>query len=171
MFYRPSHQYAVEAIQQFSPNIVQLYMATGEQRWYIIGCYLDPDETSTIESVVVALKELPQGSYLLEAGDFKSNIDQPGGDRREEGIIAALGLAGLEDMSTHFLPLWSPWCRDGRTWSMFRVVREVRSWTDYILGMDRRLFRKMSARDPRHNSDHYLVLGNLRRDPLKEHTE
>ena len=68
VFYRPSHQYAVEAIQQFSPNIVQLYMATGEQRWYIIGCYLVPNDTSRIKSVFAALKERPRGLDLLVGG-------------------------------------------------------------------------------------------------------
>ena len=37
---------------------------------------------------------------------------------------------------------------------MVRLGREVRSWTDYILGTDNFLFRNMSVWDPRHNSDH-----------------
>ena len=42
------------------------------------------------------------------------------------------------------------------------MVREgeiVRSQTDYILGKDRRIFWNVSVRDPRHNTDHYIVLG------------
>ena len=42
---------------------------------------------------------------------------------------------------------------------MLQKGREVRSRTDYILGTDRRLFRNVAVRDPRHNSDHYMVLG------------
>ena len=42
------------------------------------------------------------------------------------------------------------------------------SWTDYILGTDRRLFRNVIVRDPRHNSDHYMVLGCLPSAPLSE---
>ena len=37
----------------------------------------------------------------------------------------------------------------------------VRSRTDYITGTDRRLFLNVSVRDPRHNTDHYLVLACL----------
>ena len=59
-FYRPSTKYTVEAIQQFEPNAVGFQMATGDQRWYIIGCYLAPDNTLTMESVVAALKERPR---------------------------------------------------------------------------------------------------------------
>ena len=44
---------------------------------------------------------------------------------------------------------------------MLRKGREVRSQTDYILGTDRRLFRNVAVRDPRHNLDHYMVLGCL----------
>ena len=47
--------------------------------------------------------------------------------------------------------------------------REVRSRTDYILGMDRCLFEDVSVRKPRHNSDHYMVLGCLHSAPLREH--
>ena len=45
----------------------------------------------------------------------------------------------------------------------------MRSRTDYILGMDRRLFRNVFVQDPRHNSDHYMVLGCLPSASLKEH--
>ena len=34
----------------------------------------------------------------------------------------------------------------------------MRSWTDYILEMDRRIFGGVSVRDPRYNLDHYMVL-------------
>ena len=52
---------------------------------------------------------------------------------------------------------------------MIREGREVQSRTDYILETDRRLFGNVSIRDPRHNSDHYMVLGFLHNASLKEH--
>ena len=52
---------------------------------------------------------------------------------------------------------------------MIREGREVRSHTDYILGTDRRIFVNVSIRDPRHNSDYYIVLGCLHSASLKEH--
>ena len=51
---------------------------------------------------------------------------------------------------------------------MVRVGREVRSRTDYILGKYRCIFKNLAVRDPRHNSDHYLVLGCLHSSPLRE---
>ena len=44
----------------------------------------------------------------------------------------------------------------------------MRSWTEYILGEDFRLFGNVYVRDPRHNSDHYMVLGCLHSASLRE---
>ena len=169
VFHRPAAHFAVEAVQQFGPNVVGFQLATGERRWYIVGCYPASDKTSTIESVVAALKECPRGAKLLVAGDFNVNLADPEGDRRREEIVAAMEMEGLEDMSAHFLLRGRSWCRDGRTWRMIREGREVRYRTYYILGMDRHLFGNVSVRDPRHNSYHYMVLGCLHREPLREH--
>ena len=95
--------FALEAIQQFGPNIIGFQLATGERRWYIVGCYVAPDNTSTIDTVVAALKEFPRGTELLVAGDFNVNLSDPEGDRRGENIMAAMATEGLEDMLAHFL--------------------------------------------------------------------
>ena len=52
---------------------------------------------------------------------------------------------------------------------MIREGREVRSWTDYILGTDHHLFGNVSVQEPRHNSYHYMVLVCLHSALLKEH--
>ena len=52
---------------------------------------------------------------------------------------------------------------------MGRGEKAVRSRTDYILGTDRSLFRNVAVRDPRHNSDHYMVMGLLRGGTVQEH--
>ena len=46
----------------------------------------------------------------------------------------------------------------------------LRSRTDYIMGMDRRIFWNVYVRDPRHNSDHYMFMGCLCSAPLREHS-
>ena len=61
VFYQASLRFAVEAIQKFGPNFFSLHLAAGERRWYIIGCYLAPDDASAVESVVADLRERPQG--------------------------------------------------------------------------------------------------------------
>ena len=61
----PAPYFAVEAIQQFGTNFVSFQMETGARQWYIVGYYLAPDNTLTIESVVAALKDRPRGAELM----------------------------------------------------------------------------------------------------------
>ena len=169
VFHQPAPHFSVEAVQQFGPKVIRFQLVTGERRWYIMVCYLAPDDTSTIERVVEALKERPKGAELLVEGDLNANLAEPEGDRGENDVAAKLATEGLEDMAAHFLPRRRPWCRDGRTWSMLQKGREVRSWMDYILGTDHRLFGNVSVRDPRHNSDHYMVLDCLHSTSMTDH--
>ena len=74
-----------------------------------MGCYVDPDDTSTIESVVAALKGLPRGAELLGAGGLNVNLVETEGDRRGEDIAAAMATVSLEDMLVHFLPRRRSW--------------------------------------------------------------
>ena len=60
-----------------------------------MGCYIAPDETSTIESVVSALKERPRGAKLLVPGDFNVKLSDTEDDRKGEDIAAALEKEGL----------------------------------------------------------------------------
>ena len=164
------NNFAVEAVQQFRPNVSGFQLATGGRRWYIVGCYLSPNYASTIESVVAALKEWPQVAKLLVAGYFNVKLSYPEGYRRGEDIAAALVTEGIEDISAHFLPLRRSRCQYGRTCSIIRAGREASSWMDYILVTDRRIFCNVSVLYPRHNLDHYMVLGCLCRAPLREHS-
>ena len=88
VFHQPAPHFAVEAVQEFVPNVVGFHLEIGELRWYIVGCYLAPNYASTIERVVTALKERPRGAKLLVAGDFNVNLAEPEGDRRGEDILA-----------------------------------------------------------------------------------
>ena len=134
-------------MRKFGPNVIGFQLATGARRWYIMGCYLAPNETSTIERVVKALRDRPKGAELLVAGDLNSNLATPEGDRRVEDIATTIATEGLEDMAQHFLPRERRWYRDRRTWGMLRNGREVWSRTDYILWTDRRLFGNVAVRD------------------------
>ena len=163
VLYRTALHFVVEAVQKFGPNAVGFQLATGERRWYIVGCYLAPDDALTIISVVAALKERPWGAKLLVAGDFNTNLLEPKGSGRGEEIAATLVTGGLEDMLVHFLPRRRSRCRDRRMWSMIQTGREARFRTDCCI------FWNVSVRDPRHKSDHYMVLGCLCRAPLREH--
>ena len=95
MFHWPALHFAVETVQQFGPNVVSFQLSTGDRRWYIVGCYLAPGDTLTIESVVNVLKERPRGAELLVAGEFNVNLAETEGDQRGEDIGAAMEMEGL----------------------------------------------------------------------------
>ena len=82
VFHRPEPHFAVEAVQKFGPNVIGFQLVTGARRWYIMGCYLAPNDTSTIERVVEELRERPKGAEMLVAGDMNTNLDEPEGYRR-----------------------------------------------------------------------------------------
>ena len=69
-------------IQQFGPNVVGFQMETGEWQWYIIRCFLAPDNTLAIESSVAALKERPQGAKLMMDEYLSIKLGEPEGDWR-----------------------------------------------------------------------------------------
>ena len=98
------------------------------------------------------------------------DLEDPETDRRGTEIAAAMTAAGVEDITAHFLPRRRRWGRGRRMWSMVREGKVVRSRTDYLLGIDRSLFRNVSVRDPQHNTDHFMVVGCLRSAPEREHT-
>ena len=63
---------------------------TGRRRWYIIGCYIAPDDARTIERVVTALGDQLRGTALLVAGDFNTDVGDTASDGRGAEIAAAL---------------------------------------------------------------------------------
>ena len=82
VFHRPTPHFAVEAVQKFGPNVISFQLVTGAWQGYIVGCYLAPDDTLTIERVIEALKERPKGAELLVAGYMNANLAEPEGDWR-----------------------------------------------------------------------------------------
>ena len=140
-------------------------VATEARRWHTVGAYIAPEDEVTMETVINAIGRKPPGAELMVAGDFNVDILAPEG-RRAENIATDLATAGVEDMAQHFMPRGRRWCQDLRKWDMKRQGQVVRSRTDYILGTDRRLLQNVAVRDPRHNTDHYMVLGCLPGAPL-----
>ena len=86
IFYWPAPHFAVEVVQQFGPNVIGFQLAKGARQWYIGGCYLAPDNTST---------ERPKGAELLVAGYLNIDFAAPEGDCREEDIAATFAPEGL----------------------------------------------------------------------------
>ena len=106
---------------------------------------------------------------MIFAGDLNVNLERTGGWGRYEDIATLVAKTGLEDILEHFLLRLRPWRRDRQSWETVRQGRELRSWTDYILGSDFQIFRNMIVRYLRHNSDHFMVMGYLCGDYPNKH--
>ena len=113
MFYREGAGFAVEEVMPYGPNVISFEVLTGRRRWYIIGCYLAPDDARTVERVVTALGDQPRGTALIVAGDLNTDMGDMECDGRGAEIAAAITEAGLEDMAAHFLPRKRKWGRGG----------------------------------------------------------
>ena len=144
----------MKALQIHVVNVASFQLVSGGQRWYIVGCYLAPDNSLTTEDVVAFIIQRPQGATLLVDGDFNNDLAAPEGWAQEKEIVAALAVTEMEDMSAYFLPHNKSWLKDIKTWFMRRGVWEVRSQTYYILGTYRRLIQNVEVRDTQHNMDH-----------------
>ena len=75
-----------------------------EDYGFLLGCYIYPDHTSTINHVFPAIGQFPHAVALLVAGYFNYELVAPEGNRSREEILASIVIAVLENISVHFLP-------------------------------------------------------------------
>ena len=84
VFHRVTPRFSVKALQQFETNVVRFHIVKGEQQWYIIGCYLFPNDASTIECLFVAVGKRPRWYKLLVAGNFNADLTGPEGAEQDK---------------------------------------------------------------------------------------
>ena len=89
LFYRTTAQFAVEKVREYGPNVLSFKVVTGRRRWYIIGCYIAPDDARTIERVVTALGDQSRGTALIVAGDFSTDLGEMASNGRGTDIAVA----------------------------------------------------------------------------------
>ena len=91
-------------------------MASVRQRWFIVGFYLALDDMDIIKHVVTSIGQLPHGDALLVEGYFNMGIATLECSNQGEEITAYIATAGLDYMSTHFLPRRKSWSQDRIMW-------------------------------------------------------
>ena len=64
LFYRSEPDFVVVAVENFGPNVIGFQLATGARRWYIVGVYIAPEDTTTMDWVVEAIRRKPRGAEL-----------------------------------------------------------------------------------------------------------
>jgi endonuclease/exonuclease/phosphatase family metal-dependent hydrolase len=137
---------------------------TGRKRYWCMVAYILHSDNYTIETIQHALDKLPTHNPIILLGDLNADINNPH-DNATTDVEAMVSMYGLEDMVRHFKQRYI--YRKGNTWRMRRRERMVESHIDYILCSDRRVFKNVAIRDPRHYfSDHFVITGILVSEPL-----
>jgi hypothetical protein len=155
--YRPSAYWTIETINRYNPNVISFELVTGERRFSCVGAYIPSGDTTTIENITIAIERLPRNNPLILFGDLNADILHPHNDLSTE-VASMAASFGLDDLIRHFKQKHR--FRSGFTWRMRRGQRMVMSRCDSIFCTDRRIFKNVAIREPRHySSDHYLVLG------------
>jgi len=147
LFWRTSGTYEIEVVEICGPNVLSFQLVSGAARWYIIGCYIPPNDSTTLTHIDEAWRACPKGWFPILLGDLNVNL---AADQVDAMVLI--------DMSTHF-PQWRGRRSRGRwTWRMRRGRQWVSSQCDYILGRATNLgrwIRRVSVRTPFcHDSDH-----------------
>ena len=128
LFYKCHMNFVVESRQHHGPNVSTFLMVVEGRRWYVVVCYLVPHNASTLECVVTAIGQIPQGMELLVANDFNVDLSSLYMYARNETIMAVILSERLEDMALHLSPHYLHWTRDRQTWRMICCGKDVKSW-------------------------------------------
>lgn len=159
LFWRGNISYEVEETRIWGPNVISLHLMMGSIRFFVVGCYIPPNDLEALACVDKAWRECPTGAHPILVGDLNVNLRAPRTER-EEMIAEQVDAMDLVDMSRHFRQRSGKRLRGRWTWRMRREGRWISSQCDYFLGRetDRRRFRRVSVRMPRYHSDHRALV-------------
>jgi len=118
LFWRPNKSYEVEDWRVRGPNVLSFVIVTGGARYYAVGCYIPPDDRSTLATIVQAWSECPKGHTPFLLGDLNVNLRAPRDDRDEQIAEAVEDEMGLCDLSRHFRHRSRGVMRKRWTWRM-----------------------------------------------------
>ncbi len=78
--------FLVEAVHITSPNILTFQLVMGEDRFFIIGAYIPPADTTGVDDLCAAWAKCPPNCKLLLLGDLNFDFRAPRTEQEE--IIA-----------------------------------------------------------------------------------
>ena len=160
------NSFEVEAATVVTANLLTFQLVTGYERFYVMGIYIPPNDTTGVDALRQAWEACPADCVPLVMGDLNINFEHPR-DAREDDIADLLDEINLVDSSRRFRLRRCRMQSAKRrwTWRQKRLGRWHYSQPDYILarGGDIRYFRKVAIRSPLvHDSDHRAVVATFR---------
>ncbi len=148
-----------------TPNLLTFQLVTRYERFYVMGIYIPPNNTTGVDALWAAWNACPDGSALIVMGDLNTSFEHPP-DEREKAIADLLDEINLVDLSCKFC-LWQCWMQSARrrwTWRQKWTGRWHHSQPDYIMAREGDIwyFWKVAFRLPLvHNSDHRAVVATF----------
>jgi hypothetical protein len=146
LFWMASDLYEVEEVDMQGSNVLSFLLVLGATRYYIAGCYIPPNNLTTLTHIKQAWMACPKGCLPIVLGDLNVNLAAPR-DKRDETIAKQVDTMNLVNMSSRFRQRWGNNSNGQWTWRMRRGRQWVSSQCDYILGMatNLRRFQRISA--------------------------
>ena len=79
LMYKKSKLYELEEAKARGPNITTFELATDTDRYFVVGCYIPPCETTgtTLTTIEQAMAEMPKGCVPLILGDLNVDLANP----------------------------------------------------------------------------------------------
>jgi hypothetical protein len=78
--------YKVQDWRIRSPNVLSFVIVMGSQCFYVVGCYIPPNDLCTLPQVKQALNKCPKGHTPLLIGDLNVNL-MPLRTREMSGLL------------------------------------------------------------------------------------
>jgi hypothetical protein len=163
LFWRASDLYEVEEVELHGPNVLSFQLVSGATRYYIVGCYILPNNLTTLTHVEQAWMACPKSCLPIVLGDLNINL-AAARNKQDETITEQVDTMNLVDMSSHFCQCRGRNSHGRWTWWMRRVRCWASSQCDYILGRatDLGRFWCVSIQMPFfHDSDHRALVAKI----------
>ena len=148
------------------PNVLAFQLVSGATRWYIIRCYIPPNNQTTLTHAKHTWQACPKRCLPIMIRDLNINLAAPR-NKRDETIAKLVDTMALVDiMSSHFHQRRGKISQGRWTWRMRRGRHWISSWCDYVLGRATNLGQwcwRISVQMPFcHNSDHCTLVAENR---------
>ena len=169
LLWQPDHEgFEMEATRVVTPNLITFQLVTGDERYYVMGTCLPPNNTGGEgDDLWAAWEACPANCSPIVMGDLNINVEHPR-DKREATFADLLDEINLVDTSRKFT-LWQCSLQKARkhwAWHQKRRGRWIYSQPDYIMAREGSIarLRKVGFQSPPiHNSDHRAVVDHMRR--------
>ena len=163
----PTLPWSIESIHKHGANTMSCVLVSGPNQTPLIGTYLTPQQLDDLPHVQAALDRFTDSHIRpLLLGDFNADITKQA-DHRCTTMANFLATNRLDDMLPNFRQRKR--FRHCKTWNQHRrpigqpwmPVQTIRTRCDYICGSDHRFFQRVSIREPRYSTNHYMVEATL----------